>query len=319
MVRACGIWTAFAIAAALLAVGCGGSSTESNSPAPAAEAGPSTETGGPAPEGSIQALLDDDPAEDSALVFGTSDYTVGENRVSFLLVDSQGRLVQEGPARVRVAAGGLTAAPTSESTADLIPVGVPPAAGDFDAPTVYVAELELPNPGRYSILVEPQNAAIQGFGEIDVAADSDVPGVGDAAIPSDNPTVEDAFPTDITTATPPDVELLQHSVKDSLAEGVPFVVTFATPKFCASRVCGPVVDVVDSVRKKFEGSGIRFIHIEIFEDNDPNRGYNRWTKEWHLPTEPWTFLVDGTGVIRARFEGLVTAQELEQAIRDTLQ
>jgi hypothetical protein len=84
-------------------------------------------------------------------------------------------------------------------------------------------------------------------------------------------------------------------------------------------VCGPVVDIVDSVRQKFEGSGIRFIHIEIFEDNDPNRGYNRWTKEWHLPTEPWTFLVDGTGVIRARFEGLVTAQELEQAIRDTLQ
>jgi hypothetical protein len=236
---------AFALAAALLAVGCGGSGTESNSPAPAA-AGPPAETAGAAPEGSIQALLEDDPAEDSALVFGTSDYTIGENRVSFLLVDSHGRLVQAGPARVRVAAGDLTAAPTSESTADLLPIGVRPAAGDFDSPTVYVAELELPNPGRYSILVEPQNAPIQGFGEIDVAADSDVPGVGDAAIPSDNPTVEDAFPADITTATPPDVELLQHSVKDSLAEGVPFVVTFATPKFCASRVCGPVVDIVAS-------------------------------------------------------------------------
>jgi hypothetical protein len=95
-------------------------------------------------------------------------------------------------------------------------------------------------------------------------------------------------------------------------------VTFATPKFCASRVCGPVVDIVDEVRKRLEGSGVRFIHVEVFQNNDPQQGYNRWMKEWKLPTEPWTFLVDSSGVIQGRFEGLVTADELEAAVRDDL-
>jgi hypothetical protein len=78
------------------------------------------------------------------------------------------------------------------------------------------------------------------------------------------------------------------------------------------------VDIVDTVRQKLAGTDIRFIHIEIFEDNDPNRGYNQWAKEWNLPTEPWTFVVDASGVIQARFEGLVTVQELEQTVRDML-
>jgi hypothetical protein len=305
-----------AVAAALLVTACGGSGSSSGGADPGAAT--PAQPAGSAPEGSIQALLEQDRAEDSALVFGTSDYAVGPNRVSFLLVDSTGQLVQGGPARVRIAAGGLDAVPGEETTAELIPVGVPPKAGDFDAPTVYVANVELASPGRYTMLVEPEGADIQGVGQIDVAADSAVPAIGDQAVPSDNPTVEDAFPADITTASPPDVELLQHSVTDSVEEGVPFVVTFATPKFCASRVCGPVVDVVDAVRENLEGSGIRFIHVEIFEGNDPNRGFNRWVEEWNLPTEPWTFVVDGDGVVRARFEGLVTVQELEQAVRDTL-
>ena len=42
---------------------------------------------------------------------------------------------------------------------------------------------------------------------------------------------------------------------DSLRKHAPFVVTFATPAFCASRTCGPVVDIVDHVRKRLEKRG----------------------------------------------------------------
>ena len=93
---------------------------------------------------------------------------------------------------------------------------------------------------------------------------------------------------------------------------------FATPKYCVSRVCGPVVDVVDAVRKRFEGTPVRFIHVEIYENNDPAQGFNRWVRAWHLPTGPWTFVVDSTGTIRAAFEGLVTVGELEHAVKEHL-
>ena len=99
---------------------------------------------------------------------------------------------------------------------------------------------------------------------------------------------------------------------------MPFVVTFATPKFCSSRTCGPVVDVVEEVSRRLEGENVRFIHVEVFEDNDPAKGFNRWLREWKLPTEPWTFLVDADGKIAARYEGTVSVHELEQAVRDQL-
>ena len=96
---------------------------------------------------------------------------------------------------------------------------------------------------------------------------------------------------------------------------MPFVLVFATPKSCTSRTCGPVVDVVSTVRREHTGSDIRFIHVEIYEENNPALGVNRWVQEWKLPTEPWVFLVGRNGRIKAKFEGAVSEQELEAAVR----
>ena len=111
---------------------------------------------------------------------------------------------------------------------------------------------------------------------------------------------------------------MRYSVAGSLAAHRPFVVTFATPRFCTSRVCGPVVDVVDAVRRRFERRGVRFIHVEVFRANDPSKGLNRWMREWGLTSEPWTFLVGRDGRVKAEFQGSVSAAELSAAIRQTL-
>src|SRR5436305_81511 len=62
----------------------------------------------------------------------------------------------------------------------------------------------------------------------------------------------------LTTHVPPDRALLRSSVADALRAHAPFVVVFAIPKFCRNRTCGPVVDVVDAVRRRLAGSGVRF-------------------------------------------------------------
>jgi hypothetical protein len=78
------------------------------------------------------------------------------------------------------------------------------------------------------------------------------------------------------------------------------------------------VDVVDAVRKSFASSPVRFIHVEVFRDNDPAKGYNRWMRQWGLRSEPWTFLVGRDGRVKAKFEGSVSAAELTAAIRGRL-
>ena len=98
------------------------------------------------------------------------------------------------------------------------------------------------------------------------------------------------------------------------ATHLPFVVTFATPRYCSSRICGPVVDVVDKVRKQYARTPIRFIHVEIYKDNNPNKGRNEWVRQWHLPGEPWTFLVGRDGRIKAKYEGSVSTRELGEAV-----
>jgi hypothetical protein len=107
-------------------------------------------------------------------------------------------------------------------------------------------------------------------------------------------------------------------VAESLRDRVPFVVTFATPAFCQSRTCGPVVDVVDAVRERLARTPVRFIHVEIYAGNDPAKGENRWVREWRLPTEPWTFLVGRDGRIKDRIEGAFSIQELERDVRARL-
>ena len=94
--------------------------------------------------------------------------------------------------------------------------------------------------------------------------------------------------------------------------------TFATPRYCESRTCGPVVDVVEHARRRFEGSGIRFIHVEIYKDNDPRQGQNQWVRQWRLPSEPWTFLVGRDGRIKAKFEGSLSVRELTASVETLL-
>ena len=78
------------------------------------------------------------------------------------------------------------------------------------------------------------------------------------------------------------------------------------------------MDVVEEAARRFEDTDVRFIHVEIYTDNDPKKGFNQWVQEWNLPTEPWVFLVDGAGAIRGKLEGAVSVAELESAVREDL-
>jgi hypothetical protein len=261
------------------------------------------------------------PGENVGLVPGTSDYSAGAIRVSFLVIGHDGRPVDRPEARLWLARS-RSAKPFASATATLQPIGVPGAKPDpLDVTHLYVTRVRLAKPGRYWMLAEPVGGTpIQALGTVDVKARSASPAVGSRAFPSRTPTLATTGGRTalLTTRVPPDRALLRYSVAESVAAHKPFVVVFATPKFCTSRTCGPVVDVVDSVRRQFEPRGVRFIHVEIYRGNDPDNGFNRWVQQWRLPTEPWTFVVGRDGRIKAKFEGSVSAAELAAAVRADL-
>jgi hypothetical protein len=287
----------------LVLAGCGGSGGEAAS----SEAVPG--------DGQTLEELWRQPGDDVAVVPGTSDHEPGDVRVSFLVVDADGEPVTLPTARVWIARG-LRQRPFLESSAKLERIGVP-GGYEADATHIYVAHLRIRSPGTYWLLAEPEGGRpVQALGNVEVEKESSAPSVGDPAPASETPTLASAGGdlSQLTTRVPPDESLLEYSVADSLRAKVPFVVTFATPKFCSSRTCGPAVDIVEEVARRFEDDDVRFIHVEVYEDNDVAKGYNRWMQEWGLRTEPWTFVVGRNGRIVQRFEGVVSVHELEAAV-----
>ena len=81
-------------------------------------------------------------------------------------------------------------------------------------------------------------------------------------------------------------------------------------------MCGPVVNIVRTLLPIY-GKRVAFTHQEIWQDFAEKKMFPT-VKEWRLETEPWIFAVDGDGIIRAKFEGLVTEWELEAALQQIL-
>src|SRR4029079_13121398 len=66
----------------------------------------------------------------------------------------------------------------------------------------------------------------------------------------------------LTTRIPPDT---QNKVDYADAYGKePIILLFATPQFCQSRVCGPVVDVAEQVHEE-GGDKAQVVHIQMHD------------------------------------------------------
>jgi hypothetical protein len=158
-----------------------------------------------------------------------------------------------------------------------------------------------------------------------VVAKPSAPAVGSKAISVKTPVATTlAGMKQIDTRDPPDT-MHYISLDQALKNGKPTVVVFSTPLLCMSRMCGPVTDEVYAVFFTVGARAANFIHVEEFLPGPklqppPPTEANQSPpfKAWHLLTEPWVFVIDRDGVIRARFEGPVVASQIEAALRPLL-
>lgn len=289
--------TAALVALPLIAAACGGSS------------GPGA--------GTLGSLAGS--GEELGLIPGSADFGPGLVRYSFLFLDQHGQSIDHGELHVWIARAkdGVPldeSVPFLNTTAGIESTAPPADAGEGHMQ--YVVHARIDRPGKFWVLARPPGSSnVHGVGDFIVQPKAHSPAVGSRAPASQTPILGTAPVRKLTTRVPPDRDLLRSSVAGSLRTHAPFVVTFATPAFCSSKTCGPVVDVVDHVRKEFAGSGVRFMHVEIYKDNNPAKGVNRFVLQWHLPSEPWTFVVGRDGRIKAKFEGALSVGELSSAVR----
>ncbi len=109
----------------------------------------------------------------------------------------------------------------------------------------------------------------------------------------------------------------EMTIAEAVESGRPTVVAFATPAFCQSRVCGPLMDsVVDPLFQRY-GGRVNFVHVEPYDLEKARQGeivVVPEVEEWGLQTEPWLFIIDRQGRIAAKFEAIVAVEEVEQVL-----
>ena len=293
---------------AVLAAGC---------VSPRSSQGPAPELGGPA----------------YSAIMVSSDLAKGPNRLAFALVDRNNIPVNAGEVQVsaRYTAPGA-AEPEERRVVNATFLPWPPEGSNRG---VFVADInfDVPgdatrdNPGLWELRVTATTAEgdpVEADTAVRVAQRPATPAIGELAPRSVTPVAADVPDlAHITSAPNPDPDFYQLSVHEALAEDKPLVVVFSTPAFCVSATCGPQLDVLGSLKDRYADRA-NFIHVEVFEDPHLIEGSRFSARqapvvaEWGLPTEPWTFVIDASGRVSAKFEQFIPEAALEEALLEVL-
>jgi hypothetical protein len=257
----------------------------------------------------------------------SSEQVVGKDRFLIGLLDAAGSKSLGGPdTRVEVAftdKARSSPSPTISSQPARFVWAIQDERG------IYVVDVEFPNAGDWAVDVTATGGGISGGTvevQFQVAQTGHAIAVGGKAPDVKTPTLADVGgdPGKLSTDPKPDTSFYTTSVDQAIATHQPFVLVFATPAFCTSRQCGPTLDGVKAVAKG--EPGVTFINVEPYKleyasgqlqpvlDANGQLQSTDVTNAWGILSEPWVFVVDGAGIVRASFEAVISPDELRAAI-----
>ena len=248
----------------------------------------------------------------------TGDLGVGTNRFSFVLTSSNGIVSVPQIGISSFKAGDQKSVQSTSATYSEWPYGTRGS---------YSTTLQFDQPGNWRVEIQVANSnGTTGKAELifDIKDKPDAPNVGAPAVKSVSKTIRDvARLSQLATGSLLDPDLYQKSISEAVTSGAPTVVVMASPAFCTNAVCGPQIQVLHDLKDRYKGKA-SFIHVDFYDNPEEVQGdlgkarLSPVVLEWNLPSIEWTFVIDKNGVINARFEGFVTLQEVEEALKPLL-
>lgn len=267
------------------------------------------------------------PATSPTLIpFLVTNYVAcGKARILFLYLDAANNVASAPDRSVSIAFYDLGRDPGKVAAT---------AEGAFlwtiqDERGMYIADVDLPEAGTWGAeftTEAPGSPAETVRLTFDVHDSTPTVTVGQPAPVSDTPTLDDVGgdARRISTDAEPDPDFYTTSVADALAGHKPFVLVFATPKFCTSAQCGPTLDRLKPVAAAHPD--VTFINVEPYQLQevdgqlqpvlDASGGLQATdvTNQWGLLTEPWIFAVDRDGIVRGSYELAISDAELDAVL-----
>ncbi len=273
-------------------------------------------------------------------VFAFTEAVVGPGRIAIGLVRQQSPL-NDPAAKIHVrmfAPGNTTGTATIEADTVYYGQGLPIG--------FYVAYPTFTEAGEWRIEISvqlPNELPSISRQRLVVAERTDAPNVGDAAPAVQTLTAASVSdPAQLSSGGSANPALYSVSLDSALQSGKPTALLFATPAFCKTATCGPSLAVFGDLQQQY-GQQVNFIHVEVYRYpfaesvqaieqaartaaterraltvDERKVGYSDAMAAWGLKSEPWLYLIDGKGVVAARYEGGITSAEIGPAIQRLL-
>ena len=195
----------------------------------------------------------------------------------------------------------------------------------------YVAVLDIPSAGPWQIRVTGtrDGTALAGTAALNVLDPGGTAALGAPAPTIRTPTLADVGgdPRAVTTDPAPDLRLSERSTSDALTAGQPFVLVVDSTKFRVSPACGRAIIMARFLLDRWRD--VAFVHLEPYrysvitdtavldgtlDDpklNDPAEAWGVGAAPWGVRSMPWAFVVDGSGVVRAKYQGVMGSSDVD--------
>lgn len=233
-------------------------------------------------------------------------------RITFGLGDAQGALRETGPDAL---------------TFDVLLGDKPVAHVDSQrhhqglSRAYYPLAFAPPKAGFYTARTRVEGQRLEA--SFQVASRIGIPRPGQPMAVEDTPTTTDHRGVNPICTKTPACPLHSINLRDALASDKPVALLIATPAYCQTAICGPVLDVLLSQQRTF-GEQIHMIHAEVYADGAKaasdiaNASLAPVVQAYRLPFEPALFVIRPDGVLAQRLDTIFDTVELEAALRSVV-
>jgi len=174
-----------------------------------------------------------------------------------------------------------------------------------------------PTPGIYDLTATYDGAKMDSTIQVVEQSLVGPPVVGEPLPPVDSPTTARTLDVDPLCSRTPVCPYHDVNLQDAVGKGKPIVLLVATPAYCQTAVCGPVLDLV---MEQTEGrTDLTVLHSEVYKNPKGQRDLNDAAlapipDAYELRFEPVLFVTDAAGTVVARADITVDRSELTELL-----
>ncbi len=178
-------------------------------------------------------------------------------------------------------------------------------------------DFEFPRPGLYDIEAEYLGARLTAPVQVFPADEVRSPLVGDPLPPVKTPTTANTLEVDPLCTRVPTCPFHEHDLAQALTTDRPVVVLLASPAYCRTTACGPILDLLVEVAG--DRDDLIVVHSEVYKNPKAVRDLADATlaplpDEYLMPFEPCLFVTDAAHTLVARGDVVVDREEMGEML-----